>query len=611
MILGRLKQAIFVGAATLAYLQGASCDVSKEDMQTIRDYWSDRVGFIEEEINIRNTFLEKVKTLDVSSWTDTGANPAEEDDDLDMEVNYKAWKDNLDELPGKIKHLAKKTAYIVKGTEALMHMYDRVNNTKFADEKEENTAREEVRKKLDLLKAVLLSALWKENMIITEDINGLSFDMMRVIKKCNEVKKNKLNGTTLFKLAEKNKMLAYTIILAFFEQEPSRLDAIIDSLISMYSSSRVAHIPKENLENFRRSIKKDIKKNGTDLLALAARYFHLIFDKKGSKSSVLDENTLEIYLYLQKEGFSTENMDCYRNITPAQVVKVLVLEQWMGGNLLGHKNNSIFRTLGKVVEAVFNPKNNSNNIYEGIKIGREKQDKILDVLSMLWKDCSSAAATSYVDLEKFCKENGIELSNIERVQNSLASAKWMYNLTIYTNENSYARRLTSLLGGIDLDVSYIHPIWHVYQRCEHIGYLAEPGFKSRAKLFLQKNDNVVVLRPYLIRSEIKEAMHATHIQGCIKAWLSPSAEVEIVVREEDNKEYKGMANDFVKYMSNTQGKRVSIKYKAEKEEEISEDNDVEVYESTASTSLFDEYMPDDSFEIIEDEYSTFPSEDDS
>ncbi|KAI5189190.1 hypothetical protein NEMIN01_0356 [Nematocida minor] len=570
-----LTQVLVLGVVALSYLQKACCELAESDVQTIHLYWLERLHYIEKEVNLRNKALGKFRNLI----------PKE------MESGLERAKRKMDKMSDKVKELKKKGHKIIEITGSLQILFDqkKCSPSSFVRNWSDSPRIAAERKRLEdhFIPSLLL------NTCVMEKLNFFDLHMLDLVEEYSKRKRknSNLNKMTLFKLAKLNKIMAVNIVYTLFDMEWYKKHTNIPDTLDYMVRNILGHIPHENVELFVSAIateanRKNARRGELEMLQIADDHFHLLFDKNIPapdelysfamdfpvlsstdecparnnipKKSIVDKATMQIYLSMLDENVSEIDFSKYLNITPAQIMKIIIIECTMKGRLTNYRNNQLFSVLGRVIENMYNPKSNSEYILEGLQMGREKQDRVLDVLSALWDDYNFSNQPVGTDIDSFCEENGITFFDIKRVQKILAHAKWMYEMLNCILEPKHSSfRNEEIQKGSHMNVSYMHPLWYVCNRCEHISDLADRRYTSSAMPFKQIENRKVVLRPYTIKKTKDMSERDKYIQGCIKAWCSPH--VEIISREEDGDEHFEILHYFVKYLKNSDRNTVAIK----------------------------------------------------
>ncbi|KAI5189187.1 hypothetical protein NEMIN01_0353 [Nematocida minor] len=562
-----LKHIMLLGILVLAYFQRAGCRISEKEIEAIQSYWHHRMLALGEEVHIRSVFVKIIDSfkpfLNENGVVEINVN-AEEKDEYLLKITQE------EEI---MKEIAND---ILKTTRLLLSLYRNVDefpHSAFRIEKNKNR-----------LDKMLLPAL-KRFTSVVKKINEYDSYMMGVLEQYSKLldKSSTISEIMLFKLAKNSKMMAASIIyIVLFGPNLSKIDTNLAQIIDYFSKSMMRHIPVENITNFMTCIREDILKKGINQIVSANMHLHRLLcdasipapcttdtntmDTSMTDTGIMDKDTMNIYLALSKKDISEKEINQYRNITSGQVMKIIMLECAMSGSLLDHRRNSLFSVLGSVVQNVCSPENSGRkDIYESMRIGRIEQDKILDVLSAVWNDSELPSSVVHIeDMHAFCKENGITPSDIRRTKDVFVHAKWMYEINRYKAVyEEYPNYEDEFSIGIHFDMSYTHPLWHVYSRCEHVSHLNKTEIRSNLLPFKKRVNNVITLRPHKIKKNDDNLVKAENIKSCIKAWLSPTAEIKVVSRKEDDKEYRSIVRDFVKYLKTSKEKKVTVKKESE------------------------------------------------
>ncbi|KAI5190545.1 hypothetical protein NEMIN01_1083 [Nematocida minor] len=552
MILQRtVKKVLVFGALALAFLQRAGCKVSVEDTEAIKTYWRERIDTIKREIRTRRNLL---KTLDNFSdrlkWEDIRSF-RELTDQLEIgKINLSGVETSLEELKKKNDMIL----FYANFLEYTQRAMDKKDLT-FRERDMQISINEQNRYDLENL----LLAAFKESTLIVQKISKYDQHILRVIQKCNIVyiRDGRVEDLSLFKLAKEKKIVAASIVFSFINMNLSKLKDMKSAVERMHMNV-LPHVPYGNVSMFMNMVKHDLEKDISPLVS-ADRHLHLLCDRYAAVNSVMDARTVDIYFTLLGKDLSEKEIKKHRNITPGQVVKIIIIECLLNGRLLDHRKNDLFFALGRVVEKVCKPKENNTNIYKRTKIKKvEKQDEILNALKIIWSDCcTSPIQYEYMNINSFCEDNGIDFLNLTGIQNSFISAKWMYDVerhtTVYENE---------IVGDLHFDMSYTHPMWYIYKRCEYVSHLTKKDLLF-LQPFMEVKDGVVILRPHRITQDDDSLEREQNIKICIRAWFSLC--VRIISRKEDGKKYNStIVKDFADCLRNDRRKKVEVEETEEK-----------------------------------------------
>ncbi|KAI5190080.1 hypothetical protein NEMIN01_0865 [Nematocida minor] len=554
-----VKKVLIMAAYALVCTQQARCRVAEKNISTIKTYWFVRIDSMEKEIVLRTDFLKRIEAVGARALLSAANGDAYTS--LSFDEKIRTGNKYLSEIVAKKRDLEKSVSAIAGAAGTLMDLYRYKNNRFFLDYR--NKHKNMIKKEKNTLERLLLPALENSTQVI-EKINEYDLHMLEMVEQYGLVENTNIDGLVLFKLAKKNKIVAAKIIFYLFEMEPCEIENNTVGVAERMHKDIMAHIQHENVKLFISAIRDDIKdrvlKSRTEVLISAGVHVHLLFDRCSSthksNPSVLDAETMNVYLSLLKDDLTESDISLHADITPRQVMGVLAIEFLLNGHLLDHKRNSLFSALGKVISSIGNPADSSTNVCENIRKGRAQQNKILDALGTLWNECNLFTSIKHENIASFQKEKSISFSNSEWMANSLISSEWMYDLD--THSPSFEDKFNM---GIHFDMSYTHPLWYICQRCENASHLTSNNMRSNLNLFEETENTIVVLRPHRINKTDDDSVRAENMKSCIKAWFAPV--VEIISREEDGREYNSIANDFSRYLGACQQKIVTIKITSE------------------------------------------------
>ncbi|KAI5189183.1 hypothetical protein NEMIN01_0349 [Nematocida minor] len=514
---GTLKQVILVGAATLAYIQGARCEISDSDMVKIKDYWCDKELYFFREASIRIDFNKKLESLKTEALSFG----------LNLDEAIKKGNENISEILCQVANLSDITHGIDLKMRSRNFIVDKSLIASIKIEKEK----------------LFLKAL-NNNTLAVKAINEYDSHMLGVVEAYYE-KKNKnvnLKEMTLFKLAKKNKILAAKIVYHFFEIQKFDTDFFKEFKIEgEYENKESCGLMNSKLI-YLNTTKKAILENNGDPLETANAHLHLLFyDKDHGVSPLMCSDIVHIYLNLLNENISEEEMrQKYMDITPGQIVKVILLEHLMADNIYDYKKNALFNTLPRVVQSALNLTDyNSTDAHESIKRMEKIQFKMLRGLSIIWNNRYTCREDTTSIIYYFCKDNDISYMNFKKLQDDFTSFKWFYQLdkSISTTED------------LTFDLSYTHPVYYVYNRCENISYLTKKDTETNPVPLVETKDNEHFLRPYVIDAKDSDTVRAENINSCIK--LSFANPVTVITKDNGSMEYKDVSAEFDRYMKLT------------------------------------------------------------
>ncbi|KAI5189186.1 hypothetical protein NEMIN01_0352 [Nematocida minor] len=589
-----LKQVAIVGAAALVFLHRASGAVEKDDLLSIHDYWSVRLLNIEKKVELRSNFLKKLSSLNARVSPDSSDTGVEEDNNSnpEMEEKLSMGQQHLSDIAEHLAYLNEKIQAILD----IIHSLEDLQKNSYTpccayNKNKQDKNKAAIKADLHTLKKLFIPALDNSTSLI-EKINKYDLHMAEVVEEQSRAanKCSTLHDLTLFKLAKSNKVVAADIIYTLSDIAPSKLDSELELIIFVMHRNLINHIPYSNIKLFMYAVRDDVVNRSIDPLISADSRLYLLSDRYNPvyqpKSSVLDLGTMNIYLTLLKKDIYRTYLSQCMHITPGEVMKIIMIEYLMTGRLLDHKNNKLFSVLGEIIENIGKPASNSKNIHKRIGIERAAQDKILDALSIVWNDYKSATSVKHINVEQFCYKNGFSFFDFFRVQKSFASIKWMYEIERYSLEPEYTvtsideveRQGTEpensiprkeLTQEVHFDISYTHPMWYIYKRCEYINSFSAIDTTSSDTPFIEVCNDVFTLRPHRIRERDSDAVRTENINKCIRAWFAQCT--EIISRREDNEGYN-LAYDFAKYLKTSEEKTVNMKEETEWSAEANQSN---------------------------------------
>ncbi|KAI5190688.1 hypothetical protein NEMIN01_1153 [Nematocida minor] len=468
---GLLKQIIFAGAIALSYLQGASC--AAEDKNAFLDnldlYWSNRIEFIEKEIQIRKVLLVKAEFL-----------KSKENCLFDANYDLETGKDGMVQITGDLSALSaiwNEMKRLTKGLRELnthisrrqLTSGDAMETSSYAmleittddimkimlDDKMEAIPHDMMEAISELnsmqntnLKSIMRKVLINSTLLI-EKIQGFNLLMLRFIANYSSMKNGynaRIHELPLFKLAKRNKVFAVDTVFTFFgiealkstsdkEVSAQQLGYIKDCLGSSISGGDGI------IASYVNAVMEDIRKSKTNSLVSANMHFPVIF-RDYSLNIDEDENIINIYLRFAENDLSQIEMHKYRNITPEQVTKMIMVEYLMDERLLNIRKNFLFSNLEKTIRSM----------------GGISRKKMLTILNLLWDD-QYCRRTGSIPLEVFCKENAISAIFFETMRASFMASKWIYiaDKKKLHSENMFLQDKSST----HFDLSYLHPSQYI------------------------------------------------------------------------------------------------------------------------------------------------------
>ncbi|KAI5191519.1 hypothetical protein NEMIN01_1545 [Nematocida minor] len=548
MILGQALKKVAIGIAAMAYLHRAKGEIDSDALKG-RAYWHNKVSCMKREVAIRRNFI-----------SEAGYFVQKEMPSDSLKANIDMGRKKLSKIEEHLEDSIKIAGHIVNNVLEMEYFNISVGFNQASIDALHNN-----------LKGFFALAL-SQNYLLCNEIKKFDSYMLEVMGELSSrgaVKNSnkKIQELTLFKLAESNKPLAINILYHTF---------MLDKFSSNTNIKRVAYcIIKEitgyfllsHLKDYENAVMDDIEKDEVDLLAVLDRNLHLLF-----KSLRINEDVMSIYFSLLKEDISEEEITQYRDITPGQIVKVIMVECAMHEDRIDYKRNNTFCNLGKIIVSIGKPSNNGSSC-EDVKAAREKQDKILDALNLLWIENNEIYTESYktcdIFIEKmkalrnevdfFCKDNDINNADFESLQHLFMSARWMYKVNIVNPPMERIINDRRVLKMVYFDTSYIHPMHYIYQRCEDISQQSEcmryfakvgPSIDEKQIPFMEEDSNgIATLRPYKISKLDNDLVQIDKMKDCIRATFLKKIKI---IKGEDSKEYCDMANAFEKYLNKSQ-----------------------------------------------------------
>ncbi|KAI5192673.1 hypothetical protein NEMIN01_2140, partial [Nematocida minor] len=400
-----LHQVIVVVVFALSCLQKANGLICK-DVANIKEYWSDRMDCMQEEIRIRRDFLDRAETF-----------ACEEIPSDVLEKDIKTGRENLSNIMSQLSALSINARKITTTAQDLKELED----SRKLDQKEINTHYSSIEE--------LLPSALDESDLVSEKIKEFDSHMLEVIKKCSKMKKgeNKVQELTVFKLAEMNKLFAVEMVYSFFGMDLLKLDDAKEAVVTYIYTKMSKYVSILDPMFYMQIVCDDPVDREVDLLAFADEHFPSLFGNYEKTKKII----LPAYFDLIKEDISEEEVEKYKDMTPRKAIKLIMIECAMNRDLIDHRKNNLFSNLGKIIVSIGRPFNIESADAVDIDAAREEQNEILDALSVLWSDYNNANAyISPNDIDIFCMKNKISLDDLKIVQNIFMSAIWMYKLNI-------------------------------------------------------------------------------------------------------------------------------------------------------------------------------------
>ncbi|KAI5189431.1 hypothetical protein NEMIN01_0494 [Nematocida minor] len=515
----RLKQVIAIGATALACLQEAICVPEDKTilLYDLKTCWNSRMTAIEEQINIRKDFFRKAELIKANNMPDYDS--AKDLDliqeliqelDRDLLSLKKSW-DKMENLVGALNranayNIAEEFRLVLRDNdpydllmgsiphEDLPNSTFSFNEITYSEVKSTNSFDRKyaidklVRRKINDLRKLLLEMNDSSTALIG-NIHYFNSQMLIFIERysAKKYKGIKLEELAMFKLAKLGNIFPANIIFTFFEEEPLRVDANdelankerLESIVK-YLRSFVPNNDKI-FYNYINTIMNDncIEKNRLNQLILADVHFKNVFYECGL---AMGENIMDIYYILLQKDLVGAEIDQFKDITHVQLIKLIMAEYLMNGPLLNYKKNRLFSNLEKII----------------LSKTETEQDKVLDVLSMLWDDWYCEPRKRNPSLKDFYTDNMINADFFRVVRGGFVHSKWVYIIEAKNLDFPSFFSRDQVAERLHVDMSYMHPIWYMCKRYESISYLKEQDTKYGRKLFMSRENNLVTVRPYKI-----------------------------------------------------------------------------------------------------------------
>ncbi|KAI5193195.1 hypothetical protein NEMIN01_2403 [Nematocida minor] len=520
MIIQRTLKQIVVGVAALAYFQRAACELLVGDLQHMTYYWKRKIDFMQRELRIRDKFLNEVKNFKITS--------------SEVRKQYiQIRKEDLLRINRIFNNFEISAKNVIDKAEKLVNSAV----SQLPEQKVENQGR--------AIEGLVLQAFHDIDSL-NNQIKKYDSYMLEVIKVQSSKEKNsnkKVQDLTLYKLAMCNKPFALYIIYTLFRAQPYEQGADIkDAVTNMHFKEYFHHHTgfSANFTDYTSAISNDVKKGGLDLLALADKHLPILFNTAEGSAGVVD-----IYLILAQKEISEDAMAQCKNITPGQVVKVIMIECIITGARMDYRRNWLFFNLEKIIKNIGRPAN-KEKYSDQIQILKSKQNMILDALCLLWIEPKIYKVITQGDISLFCRNNHIKIDNLLALQGLFTSVRWMYRMEVAMPSKEAALRDPTLLEKIYFDMFYIHPMAYLYQRYKDLCSFTKAGIKSDARPFAEKASDKITLMLYKVK-ENSVLANTENIKDCIRAWFIKH--IKIAYREEDDKQYYNIVIDFMDYLS--------------------------------------------------------------
>ncbi|KAI5188961.1 hypothetical protein NEMIN01_0225 [Nematocida minor] len=526
MILQQVLKKVAIGIAILACLQRAKAELDR-DIRRAKIYWKNRMDHINREFQVRCNFY-----VSANSFI------------YDQEISSKTLKDNLEDGKNKIFNVKRKVAILDECVETILSIAPKcLKNT--------SDSNIELNELYCSLRKSLLEAFDK-NDSVSDAMKELDSHMLEVVKEYSYIKNknNRIQESTLFKLAEKNKAFALNMLFSLSRIELFKPANLIEEEIKHAFENKKDYLITTDFSSYKKAIINDIEKGQVNLFGLANKHFYILFRQYG-----IDANVMNIYLNLLKEDMSKEEIDQYIDITPGQVIKMIILECTLNTYLIDHRRNILFSNLGKVIVNTGRPRINSTGGYEAVERAKERQDKILDALHLLWNsDDLFIIGEGCENFRRFCIDNGMTATKISNIQNIFTFSRWIYTLDILTSTPDNITNAHRVFKKTHFDLSYTHPMCYIYLRSKdaikqfsNINHLVSIGMNLNDKPFMEMHPaGLIKLRPYKISTADNESLHTENIKDCIRAWYFKRVEIIYILYSD---EYLDIANDFKNHFS--------------------------------------------------------------
>ncbi|KAI5190385.1 hypothetical protein NEMIN01_1009 [Nematocida minor] len=525
MILQRILKKTVVGIVALSYLQRSSC--ADKEMISIRDYWGKNIDCMKKAIRVRLGLLDEIRSI------------CEEEPSDVLSKSLKEGEANMSNIKTDFLTLYLNTESILEKIELLDYLSRSGGSDKDADH-----LYEQIRK--------LLASNLDDSDLACDRIHKFDSHMLDAIGEYSSQMNNTdviLQELTLFKLAKSNKPFAVDMLYALIRAKAYKPGYVVEDTLNYIGHEMRDYLFSMDFESYNSAIWDDVDKGEFNLFASADKHFSLLFTKYGADKEVMD-----IYFDLIKEDISEEEADKYMDITPGQIIKLILIEMAMNADLMDYRTNSLFCNLGKIIVRIGRAANgNRKNKKKGLRIIIERRDRILEALTLLWNDCIEInKATVKESIELFCRDNNIEIDRFENIQKDFSSAKWMYKLKIANPTTEKIDAEPKLLRKHYFAMSCTHPMYYLYQQCEDIKHLARKDLESNKELLIERDsDGIFIFRIYKIGNGAIDNLEKAHImKNCIRIWFEYI--IKIFYRIEDGKEYSFVAYDFERYLNQSQ-----------------------------------------------------------
>ncbi|KAI5189181.1 hypothetical protein NEMIN01_0347 [Nematocida minor] len=544
-----LKQVAIVGAAALVFLHRASGAVEK-DIKSVKEYARKRVHSIKEEIKIRADFLKKAKTFKCK------------------EVPYEMLSSDLEKGRTNLSKIKEHLAIFDKSVQDVLKKADQLIYflgfeelpLGFASVPEFNRKMEETKNEL----LSMIPPMLDKNDLAISAMKEFDSHMLRAITRYITLKDEAslIPNSILFKLANKNKPLAITIIYSLFlvdTSRPTQNDVI--SAMNYLAKKADTYFSSLSLDyvKYINAMRYDIDHEQVDLMKAANRHIDLLFNMSRVSSEAIQEEALDIYLGLLNKHITKTALEKYIDITPGQIAKIIMIEYaiTMNGCLMDYRKNSFFCALKELIVRIGKP-SSSTGLQKDVNEAHKKQEEILNIIYLLWNEQEPEEdpmdeeepmdkILQDENIKLFCTHNGVSLVDFKTIQKTFMRDRWIYKLDLFSPSSGGSASGNLPSKAMHFDISYTHPMCYIYLRCEDMSHLGSPNaMKLYRNPFMERGRRgVVFLRLYKVGKTDSDAVREENIKSCIRTWFLPR--VEVFIKKEDAKSYLNIADDFCKY----------------------------------------------------------------
>ncbi|KAI5189193.1 hypothetical protein NEMIN01_0359 [Nematocida minor] len=552
MILKRALKQVIVGAVALTYLQKARGAVDK-DISKIKAYWANKVICMSKELEMRNNFFDEVQPF-ISQEKKANV----------LKNRLEQRKEDLSSIKINLLFLSETVEKIQKTADEFMEL-DKTEDSSLCwmEISSFKPKTDEIKTVYGTLLNMLPIAL-RQCDTAAKEIKSFDSNMMETIYEFRRIKKmpGNLNDLDLFNLADNNKPLAISIIYSLFRTEPYEQGADTENALAKMNSRANTYQFALDFAGYTQAIRKSVEEGDGNLLELASKHFPLLF-----KAYSINEEIMSIYMDLVKEDLSKNKIRKYKSITPEQIIKVLMVECAMNGRLMDYRQNNVFFNLGRIIMNIGTPADDSTDVQKDLKAAKEKQNEILNVLHILW----NAADAFHMEIQEknidfFCKQNNVSAIEFKNLQNSFIAARWMYKLYLFKPLPEKLTSKDAVYRKVHFDMSYIHPICYIYQRCMDIDHLAGTDANPSEEPFIKSHSQgFIVIRPHKVSKKDNNSVRIKNVKDCIRQWFF-CPRIKIVVKGEECEQYYNILQDFRWYMDKSQYMFSKVEKKEKTEE---------------------------------------------